>query len=207
MSKRSLPQPSNAILGLALFFAAAMPIAHGAARVQGFDGPTVIEQRVNEARAERMAARLDALGRHDFRPAEPMPRPKPRGLRALRDDRVRSAAARAARAEGVPVDLFLALVFAESSFRAEARSRVGAIGLTQLMPATARELGVDPHDPVQNLRGGARYLRRQFERFGSWRLALAAYNAGPTRVARLGRVPNIRETRNYVRKISAMASL
>jgi len=79
--------------------------------------------------------------------------------------------------------------------------------LTQLMPATARELGVNPHDPVQNLVGGARYLRSQFERFGSWQLALAAYNAGPTRVARLGRIPNIRETKNYVSKIITMASL
>lgn len=74
----------------------------------------------------------------------------------------------------------------------------GAIGLAQLMPATARMLGVDPWDPVQNLEGGARYLAAQYRRFGSWRLALAAYNAGPAAVARHGGVPPYRETRAYI---------
>ena len=71
--------------------------------------------------------------------------------------------------------------------------------MTQLMPATALELGVrDRFDPVENLRGGADYLARQILRFGDLRLALAAYNAGPARVARLGRVPDIAETQAYV---------
>jgi len=77
----------------------------------------------------------------------------------------------------------------------------GAIGLAQLMPATARMLGVDPWDPVQNLEGGARYLAAQYRRFGSWRLALAAYNAGPAAVARHGGVPPYRETRAYIAQI------
>jgi len=137
----------------------------------------------------------------------PLPRAKPSQWRVRRTDALRATAADIATREGVPPELFLALVHAESSFNPKALSRVGAIGLTQLMPATARELGVNPHDPVQNLVGGARYLRSQFERFGSWQLALAAYNAGPTRVARLGRIPNITETKNYVSKIITMASL
>lgn len=77
----------------------------------------------------------------------------------------------------------------------------GAIGLAQLMPSTARMLGVDPWDPVQNIEGGARYLAAQYRRFGSWRLALAAYNAGPEAVTRHGGVPPYRETRTYIAQI------
>lgn len=95
--------------------------------------------------------------------------------------------------------LLHALVAVESSYQARAISPVGAGGLTQLMPATARELGVvDRFDPVANLAGGADYLARQLLRFGDVRLALAAYNAGPERVARLGRVPDFPETQAYV---------
>lgn len=107
----------------------------------------------------------------------------------------------AARRHGVPEDLFLRLVQQESGWNPRAKSHKGAIGLAQLMPATARRLGVDPHNPQQNLEGGARYLRQQYDTFGSWRLALAAYNAGPKAVEKHGGVPPYRETRNYVRKI------
>tara|TARA_R110002167_G_scaffold4572_2_gene21572 strand:+ start:96884 stop:97471 length:588 start_codon:yes stop_codon:yes gene_type:complete len=107
----------------------------------------------------------------------------------------------AARKHGVPEDLFLRLVQQESGWNASARSNKGALGLAQLMPQTARALGVNPLDPVQNLEGGAKYLRRQYETFGNWRLALAAYNAGPGAVERYNGVPPFRETRNYVRVI------
>lgn len=107
----------------------------------------------------------------------------------------------AARRHGVPEDLFLKLVQQESGWRATARSHKGAYGLAQLMPATARALGVDREDPHQNLEGGARYLRAQYDRFKSWRLALAAYNAGPEAVARHNGVPPYKETRNYVKII------
>ncbi len=110
-------------------------------------------------------------------------------------------ARRAARRHRVPEDLFLRLVQQESAWNAAALSPKGAIGLAQLMPATARALGVNPRDPVENLDGGARYLRRQYERFRTWRLALAAYNAGPEAVDRYGGVPPYQETLNYVRKI------
>ncbi|MEM1268176.1 MAG: lytic transglycosylase domain-containing protein [Pseudomonadota bacterium] len=102
---------------------------------------------------------------------------------------------------GVPVDLFLRLVRQESGWNPKALSHKGAIGLAQLMPGTADALGVDPHDPRQNLEGGARYLARQYARFRSWRLALAAYNAGPEAVERFSGVPPYRETQNYVRAI------
>lgn len=105
----------------------------------------------------------------------------------------------AALAHGLDPKLLHALVVTESAYRADARSPAGAGGLTQLMPDTAVELGVaNRFDPVENLRGGADYLARQIRRFGDLRLALAAYNAGPARVARLGRIPDIAETQAYV---------
>jgi len=110
-------------------------------------------------------------------------------------------AKRAARRNGIPENLFLRLVQQESGWRADAVSHKGAIGLAQLMPRTARLLGVDPRDPHQNLEGGARYLAAQYRKFGSWRLALAAYNAGPGAVEKYNDVPPYKETRNYVRVI------
>jgi soluble lytic murein transglycosylase-like protein len=98
----------------------------------------------------------------------------------------------------VPPDLFLRLVQAESGWNAQAVSHKGAIGLAQLMPETASDLGVDPHDPRANLDGGARYLRQQYDTFGTWPLALAAYNAGPAAVTRHGGIPPFVETRGYV---------
>lgn len=98
--------------------------------------------------------------------------------------------------------LMEALVWQESRWREDARSPVGAQGLAQLMPGTARYLGVDPNDPFANLEGGARYLREQLDRFGGdLEKALAAYNAGPGRVERSGGIPNIRETKQYVAAI------
>ncbi|MEM6493397.1 MAG: lytic transglycosylase domain-containing protein [Pseudomonadota bacterium] len=98
--------------------------------------------------------------------------------------------------------LLEAVVWQESRWRAGAVSQAGARGLAQLMPATAVYLGVDPDDPMQNLEGGARYLREQLDRFdGNLEKALAAYNAGPGRVIRAGGVPNIRETKLYVAAI------
>lgn len=100
--------------------------------------------------------------------------------------------------------LIEALVWQESRWRPNARSPVGASGLTQLMPGTARELGVNPWNPYANLEGGVKYLRQQLDRFnGDLEKALAAYNAGPGRVERAGGVPNIRETRLYVSSIMA----
>ncbi len=107
----------------------------------------------------------------------------------------------AARAHGVPEDLFLRLVQQESNWNPVAQSHKGALGLAQLMPQTARSLGVDPLVPAENLRGGAKYLAQQYRKFGSWRLALAAYNAGPEAVSRYGGVPPYQETQTYVRKI------
>jgi soluble lytic murein transglycosylase-like protein len=104
----------------------------------------------------------------------------------------------------VSPSLIEAMVWQESRWRTNARSPAGARGLAQLMPGTARELGVDPDNPLANLEGGVRYLRQQLDAFdGDVEKALAAYNAGPGRVARAGGVPNIRETQNYVAVIMA----
>lgn len=103
--------------------------------------------------------------------------------------------------------LIEALVWQESRWRSGAVSPVGARGLAQLMPGTARELGVDSSDPFANLEGGARYLRQQLDRFdGDVEKALAAYNAGPGRVIRSGGVPRIRETQTYVAAIMGRLS-
>lgn len=107
----------------------------------------------------------------------------------------------AARRHGIPEDLFLRLIQQESNWNPRAKSHAGAFGLAQLIPSTARYLGVDINDPHQNVDGGARYLKEQYRTFGSWRLALAAYNAGPGAVKKYGGVPPFRETRNYVKII------
>ena len=104
----------------------------------------------------------------------------------------------AALRHGIPADLFFKMIKQESNWNVNALSHKGAIGLAQLMPGTARALGVNPHDPQQNLEGGARYLSTQYRKFRSWRLALAAYNAGPQAVSKYNGVPPYRETQNYV---------
>lgn len=111
--------------------------------------------------------------------------------------------ASAAAANGISPALLEALIWQESRWHASARSPKGAVGLGQLMPATARAMGVDPADPQANIRASARYLRQQIDRFGGdIELALAAYNAGPGRVMRAGAVPAIPETQGYVRAIT-----
>lgn len=121
---------------------------------------------------------------------------------ATRYDRLIEAAAAA---HGVSPDLVKAVAMVESAFNANARSPKGAMGLMQLMPATARAYGVtDPYDPEQSLNAGAALLADLLQEFdGNRTLALAAYNAGAGAVRRHGGVPAFRETRDYVRKVDA----
>jgi soluble lytic murein transglycosylase-like protein len=120
-------------------------------------------------------------------------------------EELRELARQVAGEVGVDERLALALVEAESGWDARARSHKGAMGLTQLMPDTARGLGVrDPFDPRQNLKGGLSYLRGLLERYQDRRLALAAYNAGPGAVDRHAGVPPYKETRAYVAKIERL---
>ncbi|MFG6546452.1 lytic transglycosylase domain-containing protein [Sulfitobacter sp. 1A13730] len=128
-------------------------------------------------------------------------------IRATAD---RHAGNRALRQVGLDVQdwqiLFQALVEAESSYNPTAVSPKGAYGLGQLMPDTARALGVDPHDPSQNLDGSARYLLAQIATFKDIDLALAAYNAGPHRVVEYSGVPPFAETRDYIARIHRIRS-
>lgn len=108
----------------------------------------------------------------------------------------------AARQHRVPPALVKAVIAAESKFDPRAVSRKGALGLMQLMPATAESLGVtDPHRPAENVDGGVRYLRSMIERYGDLPRALAAYNAGPEAVDRFGGIPPYPETRDYVKRV------
>lgn len=112
-----------------------------------------------------------------------------------------SLARGAASRYGVPEDLFLKLVQQESGWKPSIKSSAGAVGLAQLMPGTAQYLGVNPLNPEQNLDGGARYLKEQYDKFGSWSLALAAYNAGPGAVEKYNGIPPYKETQHYVKTI------
>ena len=110
--------------------------------------------------------------------------------------------ARAARRHGLPPGLVKAVVRAESNFQPHALSNKGAQGLMQLMPETAQDLGVDdPFRAEDNVYGGTRYLRAMYERYGDWKYALAAYNAGPGAVDRFGGVPPYAETQQYVERV------
>ena len=109
----------------------------------------------------------------------------------------------AAEQNGIAAPLIKAIIKAESNFNPQAVSKKGALGLMQIMPANLASLNVrDPFDPRQNIMGGTRYFKQMMNRFGGkLTLAIAAYNAGPEQVERYQRIPPIRETENYVRRV------
>ena len=146
-----------------------------------------------------------------FRVAAVAPRiavPRPDILTAIDETALRYASHQGLRAAGLTVTewrlLFRANIEIESAYNPNARSRVGAIGLGQLMPGTAERLGVDPRDWRANLDGSARYLAQQLEAFRDAQLALAAYNAGPEAVREHGGIPPYRETQNHVQRVLAV---
>ena len=156
-----------------------------------------------EVEAEQEGVQVTALAR-------PTPLPRADVLSAIQTTALRYACHPGLRRAGLSVTDWLALYRAnievESAYRQDAVSRVGAVGLGQLMPATARDLDVDPHDPLQNLDGSARYLAMMLERFGDPHLALAAYNAGPDAVRQHGGIPPYRETQNHVARVMAVVA-
>ena len=146
-----------------------------------------------------------------FRVAAVAPRavvPRPEILAAIDDTALRYASHQGLRAASLTVTewrrLFRSNIEIESAYNPNARSRVGAIGLGQLMPGTAEDLGVDPYDWRANLDGSARYLVAQLAAFGDARLALAAYNAGPDAVRQYSGIPPYRETQNHVQRVLAV---
>jgi len=161
-----------------------------------FQGQNSFIANYNARPAEEgsMRANLAAL-RHRIL-ANPFPIPE-----VVNEGSYYQMAIRKAEAYGIPKQLFFNLVTAESNWDPMIVSPRGAIGLAQLMPGTAEELGVDPWDALDNLDGGARYLSQQFRKFGTWELALAAYNAGPGTVARFDGIPPYAETEEYVKKV------
>lgn len=129
--------------------------------------------------------------------------PAPAGPRAAAPEEVRRLIHESSTRHAVPPTLVEAVAWQESRFDNRAVSPKGALGVMQLLPKTASDLGVDPSDLQGNIEGGAAYLAQQLRRFGDVRLALAAYNAGPDAVARYGGIPPYPETQGYVRAILA----
>ena len=157
----------------------------------------------NKPRGERTARTATYVASEPdvARAATRLPRPV---VDSRYDDLIRQHAGQ----HGLSLELVRAVIKAESNFNPYAISPKGAMGLMQLMPATARELGVsDPFHPDENIRGGVSYLASLLARYDqNVELALAAYNAGPGSVERYGAVPPYRETQNYVKKITTAAS-
>ncbi len=164
------------------------------------------------------ADELAILGDRDAEPEEiqlaalsrPAPLPRPEVLSAIEATALRYASHPGLRRAELSVrdwlTLYRANIEIESAYRQDAVSSAGAIGLGQLMPATALDLGVDPRDQLQNLDGSARYLAMMLETFGDPRLALAAYNAGPDAVRQYGGIPPYRETQNHVARVMAVVA-
>jgi soluble lytic murein transglycosylase-like protein len=184
---------------LLLALALALPASATSARADVLEidaGGTV---HVRSGGAEVQWVDAGAVAEHA--PALPAEAITPLALPAIPDGWRAPLEAAAARYSVSPA-LLAALVWQESRWQPAATSAKGAVGLTQLMPSTARALTVDAHDPTANLDGGAHYLRQMLDLFdGDVERALAAYNAGPGRVLRASGVPRIAETRAYVSTI------
>jgi soluble lytic murein transglycosylase-like protein len=160
------------------------------AKVRLFNGSGTIEldaARVREFEVEEDAPQASSV---------PTPPPAAPALSPAQ------LADRAAERYGLPRELVRSVMKAESGLAPQAVSPKGAIGLMQLMPATAQSLGADPYDPAANVDAGTRYLRELLEKYnGGLRHALAAYNAGPAAVEKYQGVPPYRETVNYIRRV------
>ncbi|MCQ4347450.1 lytic transglycosylase domain-containing protein [Pseudomonas stutzeri] len=182
------------LFSLGLLAAAALPTQADIYKVVAADGSVTFTNLYRPGRKHELVMRTP----------RPEPRPAPASPAAAAGLPYASQVAAAAAAHRLPEALLHAVIRSESNYDPLAVSGRGAIGLMQLMPDTARALGVsDPWDPAANIHGGARYLRQLLQMFdGDLSLALAAYNAGPGAVLRQGRaIPPYAETRRYVPQV------
>jgi soluble lytic murein transglycosylase-like protein len=163
----------------------------------------VVRLYTREGVTELPAAMVTAFQAEEYTPPAPpetaaQPQPTAQNAQPSPHDLLKDAARRAA----IPVELVHSVAKAESGLRQDAISNRGAIGIMQLMPGTAAELGANPHDPKQNTQAGAKYLADLLTKYdGDVAKALAAYNAGPGAVDRYKGVPPYRETRSYVNRV------
>ncbi|PWU05711.1 MAG: lytic transglycosylase [Terriglobia bacterium] len=170
----------------------------GGAKVKLYTGDGTIEMKASDI----AGFEVEEYAPKQAAPAPPMNAPNPGELTTPPATSPQQLADAAAEKYGLPRSLVRSVMKTESAFRPQAVSPKGAIGLMQLMPATAQTLGADPHDPAQNVDAGTRYLRELLEKYaGGLRHALAAYNAGPGAVDKFHGVPPYPETIDYVRKI------
>jgi soluble lytic murein transglycosylase-like protein len=195
----AIPRSRALCRQLPLLVVAAFAQASAAqAQIAMLDGGTdgIVFSNRDIADAPAALENLTATGRSAFAPA-------PTGAARLRREKLAPLVAAAAKTHGLPEALLQAVIEVESNFNSGAVSAKGAVGLMQLMPQTARQLGVtDARDPAANIDGGARYLKELLGRFGNdLPLALAAYNAGPAAVQRRGAIPQFSETQRYVPRV------
>lgn len=104
---------------------------------------------------------------------------------------------------GLPSDLLNRMAYQESRYDASAVSPAGAVGLMQFMPATAAQFGIDPRDPFASIDAAGKYMSQLYNRFKDWKLAIAAYNAGPGNVSKYNGIPPFAETQKYVAQIAS----
>ncbi len=191
------------LTGLVVAAAVAAPAEAQIYTWRDANGTLVLSDRPPQAGAETLEVRGAVAPIRTTTPTRPL-------ARLSRAGHYDAVIERYAASEGVRPDLVRAVIQVESAFNPNARSPVGAMGLMQLMPATAQELGVlNPYDPEQNIRGGVTYLRRLLSEYdGNEELALAAYNAGPGAVSRYGnQIPPFRETQDYVERVRSATAL
>jgi len=168
------------------------------------------QSRLNEAARVQMSA---PVATHENGPITPSFTPMYTGSVVNADGTLRNDVPyadlfrTAGAAHGIQPSILAAVAKTESAFDPNAVSHAGALGLMQFMPATAADMGVDPHDPASAIDGAARYLAQNLRRFGSMELALAAYNAGPGAVQNHGGIPPFAETQAYVPKVLAAAGM
>lgn len=211
MNKIHAPLTKKALIGASLLWASTIATPAHACTDEQWDNNLVLKLPLEQS--HKRAWLEESFPRHCIFVMNPKPEAKPKSPSAFAivptHATHKSFAMAEAERHGVNPDLVLGLIMQESRWNPHARSQAGAYGLTQLMPETAQEVGVNRYDPYDNIRGGILYLKKKLEEFdGNVTLALAAYNAGAGAVKRNGnRVPRNGETEHYVVKVKQYAGL